>query len=343
MQSWEALDWSTNMTTEDLLLNRMRQLEGKDSLVEQAATLSQASREENKEYYDKHMRHRPANGALNTDDMVLVYDSANDKSWSTTIKLNNRWLGPYKIFKIEDNGSFRLKELDGTKLYGTVSGDRLKKFLSRPIRDPENSLITEITEPLQDDLEQNNDDIDDPLQGIPEKTYPFFTVLDDYYQVAVRAFQTELVTSDTSDSEMSEDGIISNLRMEHSTELSTFPETYGSLHRWLGASQQYAEQIPMYERLVRPLYYTVSLGQIEAEIPWTQRLTRIFRTLQRLVLVSWSKTQQSQGDLAVMMAAAELCVAQDQQRLFTADAVLRLQSPPQLPAYPGRPSGMDTQ
>ena len=50
---------------------------------------------------------------------------------SHNVKLDNRWLGPYRIRGVRDNGSYLLAELDGVELRGSVAGNRLKRFFVR--------------------------------------------------------------------------------------------------------------------------------------------------------------------------------------------------------------------
>src|SRR5204862_4360347 len=49
-----------------------------------------------------------------------------------TAKLDDRWLGPYRIRKVAENSMFyRLEELDEVPLATTIAGDHIKKFFSR--------------------------------------------------------------------------------------------------------------------------------------------------------------------------------------------------------------------
>ena len=47
-------------------------------------------------------------------------------------KLAFKWLSPYRISdEVRDKGTYRLEELDGSRLVGTFAGDGLKKFHPR--------------------------------------------------------------------------------------------------------------------------------------------------------------------------------------------------------------------
>ncbi|OMJ09125.1 hypothetical protein AYI70_g11109 [Smittium culicis] len=89
-----------------------------------AANKIKKSRERNKIYFEKkhNIRHNP----LEEGCMVLLYDSTIGKSRER--KLDNRWNGPYIVTKSLGNGSYYLRELDGTRKRGSVAGNRLKRF-----------------------------------------------------------------------------------------------------------------------------------------------------------------------------------------------------------------------
>jgi len=80
-------------------------------------------------YFDKKKRLRNEKHSLQVGDLVLLHNTAIDKSHN--VKLEDRWLGPYRIHKIADSGYYRLNELDGVELKESFAGNRLKKFLFR--------------------------------------------------------------------------------------------------------------------------------------------------------------------------------------------------------------------
>lgn len=63
---------------------------------------------------------------LKEGDFALLYDNRHIKFPG---KLHMRWMGPYKVDKIFDNGSLQLAELDGNLLATRVNGWRVKKYL----------------------------------------------------------------------------------------------------------------------------------------------------------------------------------------------------------------------
>ena len=62
---------------------------------------------------------------------VLLYDSSRIKLYPNEQKFENHWNGPYQVAKVFKNGSYKLKELDGTEIDNVVSGSRLKGFKIR--------------------------------------------------------------------------------------------------------------------------------------------------------------------------------------------------------------------
>jgi len=110
------------------LAARAKQLPTKEEAVCEAQENIRKSRLRNKAYFDKNRRERV--DQIGVGDLVLLYNSVLDKQWSQ--KLSNKWLGPYRIRQIaQDRGTYLLEELDGTKLEGIYTGDRVKRFHRR--------------------------------------------------------------------------------------------------------------------------------------------------------------------------------------------------------------------
>ena len=127
--SWRVMDWDRVTTTEELLVARSKQLEQKDDDVDRAAALLHKEREKVKEKHDAGIRVRTV--PLEVDQIVLLYDSSRIKPYPNERKFENRWNGPYRVAKVFENGSYKLKELDGTEIDNAVSGSRLKRFKIR--------------------------------------------------------------------------------------------------------------------------------------------------------------------------------------------------------------------
>ena len=66
---------------------------------------------------------------ISAGDLILLHDTRLDGSHPQ--KLSDRWIAPYKLTdatKIDDRGTYKLAELDGTELKGIFLGHRIKKF-----------------------------------------------------------------------------------------------------------------------------------------------------------------------------------------------------------------------
>ena len=62
---------------------------------------------------------------------MIVYDSSLDHQHTTMQKFAKRWFGPYEVWKVFDNGTYRLSELNGTILRVPIVGKRVKIFKKR--------------------------------------------------------------------------------------------------------------------------------------------------------------------------------------------------------------------
>ena len=52
-------------------------------------------------------------------------------------KFARRWFGPYVVTSANDNGTYHLAELDGTRLAMPIAGKRIKAFKKRNEDEPE--------------------------------------------------------------------------------------------------------------------------------------------------------------------------------------------------------------
>ena len=62
---------------------------------------------------------------------MIVYDSSLDHQHTTLRKFATRWFGPYEVWKVFGNGTYRLCELDGTILRVPIAEKRVKIFKKR--------------------------------------------------------------------------------------------------------------------------------------------------------------------------------------------------------------------
>ena len=153
--TWAAIDWKYPMEREDLLEARIRQLERRPEDLDIAQKRIRESRAIGKSYFDKTHRLRPH--PLEKGDFVIVSDESLKKQWSR--KFDNRWLGPYIIEEVHANGSYTLKELDGTPLRTKIAGKRVKLF-KRRVDGKDYYDSTEENESNEEDREDETDDED---------------------------------------------------------------------------------------------------------------------------------------------------------------------------------------
>ncbi|OMJ20637.1 Transposon Tf2-6 polyprotein [Smittium culicis] len=126
-KSWRTIPWSEKMSSEELLLNRVKQLEQKPELIENAIKNLNKTRLESKRYFES--RHRIRQRSIEEGKLVLLHDSSLLKSNKN--KLHNRWRGPFKVIEVRENDSYILSELDGAILRHPQPGNRIKEFYTR--------------------------------------------------------------------------------------------------------------------------------------------------------------------------------------------------------------------
>ena len=123
------LMWKEEMSREELLAVRIRQLEGRPEDIAKAIRRQQKARFRNKSRFDT--KHRLQLRKIEEGDWVIVYDSSLDHQHTTIRKFAKRWFEPYEVQKVFDNGTYRLCELDGTILRVPIGGKRVKIFKKR--------------------------------------------------------------------------------------------------------------------------------------------------------------------------------------------------------------------
>ena len=80
-------------------------------------------------------------GSTGEGDWVLVYDSSIDNQHKVAQKFARRWFGPHTVTSANDNGTYHLAELDGTRLAVPVGGKWIKTFKKR--NEDESELVSE--------------------------------------------------------------------------------------------------------------------------------------------------------------------------------------------------------
>ena len=101
-----------------------------------------------KAYFDSRKRLRMLHQQINVGDLVLLPNTRSQTSWDK--KVDNNWLGPYRVREVSPAGFYRLTELDGSELQESVAGNRIKEFFSRE-GDPGVETEASRTDPPGDD------------------------------------------------------------------------------------------------------------------------------------------------------------------------------------------------
>ncbi|MCO5567744.1 hypothetical protein L7F22_021438 [Adiantum nelumboides] len=124
--SWTILPWEENLSTEDLLALRIRQLERRQEDIKQTKEKLKVARVKNKVAFDSKHRLRPY--VIKDGDWV---HSSLENQYSAMRKMVKKWFGPYVVLHAYDNATYKPCELDGTELKVPIAGKRIKLFKKR--------------------------------------------------------------------------------------------------------------------------------------------------------------------------------------------------------------------
>ena len=103
--------------------------------MERAAEKLQEARIRNKGRFEQTHRLRPRE--IEEGDWVLVYDNNLDNQHRATQKFARRWFGPYVVTSANNNWTYHLAKLDGTRMAIPVAGKRIKEFKKRNEHEPD--------------------------------------------------------------------------------------------------------------------------------------------------------------------------------------------------------------
>ena len=94
---------------------------------------------------------------------MLVYDNNLNNQHMLTWKFAGRWFRLYVLTSANDNATYHLLELDGTRISISVAGKRIKAFKKRHESEPE----PEVEE--DEEANENEDPNEDPKGDISEE------------------------------------------------------------------------------------------------------------------------------------------------------------------------------
>ena len=88
---------------------------------------------------------------------MLVYDCNLDNQHKVVRKFTRRWFGPYVVTSANDNGTYHLSELDGTRLTVPVARKWIKVFKKRHEDDPDPRSDNDNGQSAADDNSENDE------------------------------------------------------------------------------------------------------------------------------------------------------------------------------------------
>ena len=106
----------------DSLDNHLEEIEALEEAQGEALQQTRKIQEKRKTAFDKKV---PADNGITKGTMVLLYDS---RYRNFPGKLHTRWMGPFVVDEVFDNGSLELKDLQGNLLETKTNGSRVKLY-----------------------------------------------------------------------------------------------------------------------------------------------------------------------------------------------------------------------
>ena len=118
--------FQSNMSSEDLLALRIRQLQKKPEDIARAAEVLRQTRMNSKQHFEHKFAHRLRKEAFQPGDLVLVRNTAIERELNR--KHKPRYLGPYEVVRQTHNGAYVVKELNGNISRESIAAFRLLSY-----------------------------------------------------------------------------------------------------------------------------------------------------------------------------------------------------------------------
>ena len=144
----------TGISSTELLVLRMKQLERREEDIEAAAKALRKARFKSKEEYEWKYRRRMRREHFKPGDLVLLRNTGEEMKMNR--KTKPRYLGPYEVDRRTKGGSYVLKELDGTMLREGAAAFRLLPYVSRY----DKKVLKTIAERVADEREESGSEDD---------------------------------------------------------------------------------------------------------------------------------------------------------------------------------------
>ena len=123
--------YKPGMSSVELIEARTRQLLRLPEDVIKARKILHSSRARAKLAYEKRFAHRIRKDAYEPDSLVLIRNNPIENSVSIERKTANRYMGPYRVIRQTQGGSYILEEMDGSLLRHHVAAFRLIPYVLR--------------------------------------------------------------------------------------------------------------------------------------------------------------------------------------------------------------------
>jgi len=153
--------YKPGMTSAELIEARTRQLLRLPTDVLKAQKILRSSRLRAKLAYENKFAHRIRTEAYEPDSLVLIRNNPIENSVSIERKTANRYMGPYRVIRQTQGGSYILEEMDGSLLRHHVAAFRLIPYILRQdlttwINENGSESFVESTPELSEDGDQEN-------------------------------------------------------------------------------------------------------------------------------------------------------------------------------------------
>ena len=121
VETLRVMAYRQGIQTEDLGF-RMMAIQDLEEIRREALEQTISVQAERKEKFDAKL---PWSHGIRKNGLVLLYDNRREKFPG---KLHTRWMGPYRVVELYENGSLQLEDLQGNWLETRVNGSRVKRY-----------------------------------------------------------------------------------------------------------------------------------------------------------------------------------------------------------------------
>lgn len=124
-------EFKPGMSDVELLAARIRQILRMPKDVEKARQILKKARIRSKEAYDTKYARRLQQAEFEPGTLVLIRNSHMERSMSIERKTTDRYMGPYRVVRRTQGGSYVLEEMNGNMLRHTTAAFRLIQYMQR--------------------------------------------------------------------------------------------------------------------------------------------------------------------------------------------------------------------